>query len=206
VDVLPIITGIAMMHRNLISLGVSVLLGAVPIFGCVSRSGDKTEATSDGSMLRDSSARDTVTHLSSSAPVELGAQPVRVVLGSASEKRTLGARLETLASNHGLHLVLYDVRAESPPGTLYHLYLDLPVGAVPEPNDPHHIGSVNFYDAMRDRGPSTLGRSYDITAAVRKLKDAKMLPEETSVTIVTSRPPEAGARPVIGRIQIVEQS
>lgn len=127
-------------------------------------------------------------------PVELGSGPVRVKLGGVKLAHRAGKRL---------FLVLRGLEAKTPPGVLYHLYLDLPEGVRPAKDDPRHIGSVNFFNA--GYGPKDAFRSFDVTDLTRTLAAKRLLTAQTTVTILPLRAPEAGASPVIGRIELIEQ-
>ena len=155
----------------------------------------------------------TVTRMSSggSAVIGLSDKRVRVPLESAApEGRAPAGTLSVPASPHRLYLVVRDLQAVGQPGTLFHIYLDLPESVAPKPNDPRHIGTVNFYNAIREpRGPGAGSRgvdeSYDITDVVKRLTAKRMLADPPSVTIIATNLPEAASIPTIGRIEIVEQ-
>lgn len=160
----------------------------------------------------------TVTRMSSSgsAVIGLSDKRVRVPLESApttAEGRAPTTRLSVPASPHRLYLVVRDLQAVSQPGTLFHIYLDLPDGVAPKPDDPRHIGPVNFYNAVREaRGPGATGAgsrgidvSYDITDVVKRLTAKRMLTDRPSVTIIATNLPETASVPTIGRIEVVEQ-
>lgn len=160
----------------------------------------------------------TVTRMSSSGSGAIGLSDkrVRVPLESApaiAEGRAPVGKLSVPASPHRLYLVVRDLQAVSQPGTLFHIYLDLPDGVAPKPNDPRHIGTVNFYNAIREaRGPEATGagsrgvdESYDITDVVKRLTARRMLADRPSVTIIATNPPEKASEPSIGLIEVVEQ-
>lgn len=144
----------------------------------------------------------------STAPVELTANPVRVKLvsGMSDKNASLGQMLESLPASRNVYLVVTGLRAVKEPGTLFHLYLDLPEGVTPKPDNAWHIGSFNFYnavpvpDAPRDKSESPI--SIDITDVLRKLHSSRKLTSDTTVTIMPTRPLEAGAEPMIGHISI----
>ena len=146
--------------------------------------------------------------------IELTEHPVRVVLAPSPESGVavgLAARLTALEPARRIYLRLRDLRAEEQPGTLYQLYLDLPAGAVPGKDEPRHIGSLNFFNAVRLEGTTPEARavpidlSLDITDVARTLGKKKLLEDATNITIVPSRAPRAGSKPSIGRLEIVEQ-
>jgi len=145
--------------------------------------------------------------IATAGPIELETVPQRVSLTASP-----GKGLET---DQPVSLVLHDLRATEQPGVVYHLYLDLPPGATPEQDDPRYIGTFNFYDAIPiDAGDSdgreTPGKSsgffsYDISGTARTLRGRGMLSERTTVTIRAGGTPTPGAKPVIGRMELVRQ-
>lgn len=147
--------------------------------------------------------------LASAHAVELTAQPVRVQL--VSEKNGQGTspdrQLKSLPDSRNVYLVLSGLSAATPPGTLFHLYLDLPEGVTPKPGDAWHLGSINFYNAVP--GPDTpkdkpaLPTSIDITGVARKLRSEGKLTSVSTITVMATRLPEAGSKPMIGSIAII---
>ncbi len=109
-----------------------------------------------------------------------------------------------------IYLVLRDLRAAEQPGVLYRLYLNLPPDSQPEKDDPHYVGSLNFYSAVPPESNSSgpeggLFRSYDLTTLLRNLQQREPLGDRTTITIIPSRVPATNAKASIGRIEIVEQ-
>lgn len=147
-----------------------------------------------------------MTIATASGPVVLGNGPTQVVC----EARNLAARVETLTQNQRIYLVLRELHAAEQPGVLYHLYLDLPQGSKPEKDDPHYVGSVNFYNAVpleggRAGSNAKLFRSYDLTALLKNLQQRNPLSDRTTITIIPSGVPAISAKASIGRIEIMEQ-
>jgi hypothetical protein len=125
----------------------------------------------------------------------LGKGPTRVAI-------TLAENRSALATDPGrrLHLVVRGLRAETQPGVLYHLYLDLPPGTKPSGDDPRYLGSINFFNAHAGQ-PALF--SFDVTDVVRNLRERRLLRPETTITIIPMDTPEASV--VIGAIELVEQ-
>ena len=143
--------------------------------------------------------------IATAGPIELETVPQGVSLAASLGK--------ALGPDRHVFLVLRDLRATEQPGVLYHLYLDLPPGATPEQDDPRYIGTFNFYDAIPiDTGegkktatPSSGFFSFDISETARALRGRGMLSERTTVTIRAGGTPTPGAKPVIGRMELVLQ-
>jgi hypothetical protein len=142
--------------------------------------------------------------VASAKAVELAAQPVRVKLVSGNSGDGI---LQSLPASRSVYVVLSGLSATKPPGTLFHLYLDLPEDVAPKPDNAWHIGSINFYnaavgpDALKDKAdlPITL----DITDVVRKLRAGQKLTAASTITVTATRTPEADSKPVIGQIALV---
>ena len=141
---------------------------------------------------------------------ELTAKPIRVELSITKNKdknADLGSRLGSLPASQHIYLVLKGLHATSQPGTLFHIYLDLAEGVTPNPEDIRHLGSINFYnaipvqDAPKNKAPLVV--SLDITDAIRTLQSKRSLGHAGTITIAPTRPPEAGAKPVIDHIEII---
>ena len=141
--------------------------------------------------------------------VELTDKPVRVELVSekGDKNASLGQMLESLPASRSVYLELTGLHAVEQPGTLFHLYLDLPEDVAPKPDNAWHIGSVNFYNAVAGpdapKDKSTLHISIDITGATRKLLSSHKLTSANTITIVPTRALEADSKPMIDQIAIV---
>ena len=134
-----------------------------------------------------------------------GATRVRLGAGEASEAETGGTIIPR--SGRRLYLVLRNYRAESPPGTVYRVYLELPANATPEIARRHYVGTFNFFDAVPHHGGAAAGQTYsfDITELARRLAPQGGISRTPNVTIVPAGRPIESARPVIGEISIVER-
>jgi hypothetical protein len=148
-----------------------------------------------------------ITHLASSAVIELGEKPARVALRPEGARTAFDARAQALSHARRLHLVFHGLRAEAQPETLFHVYLNLPPDAVPKDDDVRRVGTLNFFGAIRDPGAEAAGlsRSFDITDLVARLHREHLLTDDTTVTIMASRAPVAGAKASIARVAVVEQ-
>jgi hypothetical protein len=149
----------------------------------------------------------------SAHPIELSATPVRVALNPPGRTAAAGEWsriLSALGPERRLVLVLGDLRMDEPPGTLINVYLNLPEGVTPRPDDTHRIGSMNYFSVVQPRnapapGPSpSHERRFDITDLVRGLVESRSMTGAPSVTLVASRPPAEGSRAAVGRIEVVE--
>lgn len=146
-------------------------------------------------------------------PHSLGAGALRVPLkyaasATSSGGAALGARVGSLGRGRRIRLVVKGLRAREQPGVVYHLYLDLPEGARPARDDPHYVGTLNFYDAS-GFGPedsrSKVFRSFDVTEVVMNLRARELLAEQTTVTILPSGVPKSSSKPEIESLELVEQ-
>lgn len=149
-----------------------------------------------------------------SAPAALDSLPAVGALVPAPGAKgdvTLAGRIRALPADHKIYLVLRDLRANAAPGVLFHVYLDLPVGAKTAKDDPHYVGSFNMFNDVVAPGSAASDpkrrsfRSYDITELARKLQAQQALTAETTVTILATHAAAEGSKPVVGRIELVEQ-
>jgi tyrosinase len=147
-----------------------------------------------------------------SGPVELagGSATAELMPASTEQGRKLGARLGSLASNERIFLVLRDLVTQEQPGVVYQVFLDLPAGSTPGKDDPRYVGVTNFYGAAKAQGPeassSSAFRSFDVTDVLRNLQRQNQLADRVTVTIVPAGAvPNAVAKPVIGKIELVVQ-
>ncbi|HTC49217.1 MAG TPA: hypothetical protein VK722_17985 [Candidatus Aquilonibacter sp.] len=145
---------------------------------------------------------------SASLPVKLGSRPITLTLApaSAAEELTLTAALKNLKPEERIYLMIRDLKASEPPGVFYDLYLDLPRGAHPKPEDAHMVGTLNFYNSVGvSAGNPGFFFSFDVTEIAKSLQAHNLLAGRTSVTVVPSGTPEANAEAVLGRIELVKQ-
>jgi tyrosinase len=142
--------------------------------------------------------------IAAAGPVALGNGPTEVVL----ETKDLASRVAALAANRHLYLLLRDPQAQAQPDTLYHVYVGLAPGSAPEKGSASDVGTLNFYNAVALEAGSknkTTFRSFDVTGLLKNLQQRNALGDRTMVTIVPSGVPAEGAKPSIGRIELVEQ-
>jgi hypothetical protein len=153
-----------------------------------------------------------------SGPIVLGNGATRVPLLDAapatSSEGGLAALLKRTRPKQQLFLLLRDLSAAAAPGTLYHIFLNLPEDHTLSlsTREPHLVGNLNFFNFVRtsNEDPGAIKQevfcSYDITPVARKLGKRGLLTRETTVTIVPDNSPEAGSEPVIGRLEIVARA
>lgn len=144
---------------------------------------------------------------SAEGPIELTESPRQIRLAfsgaDANGPRALGDLLASLEPGQRLILQVRDFQAAGPPGVLYHLYLGLPPGETPAQDDFRHVGTINFFDAV----PSKKGfYSFDVTGVLQRLQRETNLGLEAVVTVIPAGTPETGARPALGRIDLVVES
>jgi hypothetical protein len=153
------------------------------------------------------SSQETVLASSASA-IELTAAPVRVKLvAGKSDSTNLGQILQSLPASRSLYLELTGLQAVKQPGTLFHLYLDLPEDVAPKPGNAWHIGSINFYNAVpgpdAPKDKPALPTTIDIADVLRNLRSSQKLTADSTITIMATHPPEAGSKPMIGQLAII---
>jgi tyrosinase len=160
------------------------------------------------------------TYNRTTSAVSLGSGPVKVTLAApaTAAAQPLAERIAALPANRHLYLVVRGLKANLQPGTLYHVYLELPDEAAGEHREHYLVGSLNFFDAAGHgdhgehaaAGGSSGGGegkfySFDVTDLARELAAAGKLGAEPSLTVLPGDQPEAEAQPVVGEMTLVEQ-
>ena len=123
--------------------------------------------------------------------------------------KALSARVATVGAGRKVYLVAKGLGTDEPPETIYRIYLGLPQGVAPNPDELYYVGSLNFFNAS-SRGaqaakPDPRFLSFDVTSLLKTLQSRNALGDNATVTIVPASKPRAGAKPVIGEIALVAQ-
>lgn len=148
--------------------------------------------------------------IATAGPILLDTGPARVTLKAAEAGVTPAVKLTSLAANHRVYLIVAEMSAAEQPGVPYYIFFDLASEANPNRNDPHYVGTITFFNAVKLEGTSAESTdprffSFDITGIIRKLQSRKMLTDETTVTVKPVGVPAAGTQARIGRLDLVEQ-
>lgn len=148
--------------------------------------------------------------IATESAVSLAATPVRVRLGEGSTPAGLEA-----PDDRELYVVVKGLEAETQPGVVYNLYLNLPEGASGEAEEAHRVGSVNFFGAVgHGEGGSHGGGaaaaevtekfiSFKITDLYRRLRAEGA--SASDLTIAPAGEPAGAANPVLGEVSLVRQ-
>ncbi len=149
-----------------------------------------------------------VTLARSNRLVELGARPVSIPLAPTAP---MG---EPPEAPRQLFLTISKIHSKTPPGSSFDVYLNLPAGTKPGPDEEvYFVGRLSFFARMaqgdshaaHDEGPSI--RAFDITALARRQADAGAWRQAPAITIVAVYPEDivegAGAR--LGGIEITRR-
>jgi len=141
----------------------------------------------------------------SSGSVALGQGPVRATL-AADGGTNVAAHIAGLAPDRRVFLVFRGLSAAAEPGAGYAIYLGLPKGVMPAAGDRHYVDSINFFNAVRPAGtaPGDQFFSFDVTSAVHALAGKGELGQGLDVVFVPEGPIAASAKPVVGRVELVE--
>jgi hypothetical protein len=173
---------------------VAAVLVLVPVGACQAAHGDAGTQRKTSMETKEVAPR----------AVAVSRTPVRVRV-TPKNGRSIAAQVEALGRGRRLYVVLRGFRAEEPPSTVYHIYLDLPAGVKPLEDDPRYIGSINFYESYSGPGADDKFRSFDITDVARSLRTRGLMKDGTSITIVPGTDPGAGAKALISKIELIEQ-
>jgi len=144
--------------------------------------------------------------LAAANAVVLKGETTRVALAAAGgDTAGLQRRLADAARRSAVYLVLDDLKAAQVPSVVYEIYLGLPPGAAANPDDPHYVGTLNFF-AVAPPNTARRSRSFEVTSIVEKLTSQRQPGGDLAVTIVGRRQSEeTGEPPSIGRVALVAQ-
>jgi tyrosinase len=143
--------------------------------------------------------------------VTLSGEPVSVNLqappSTAAGLGDLIQMVKNLGPTRRLFLVIRNLRAETEPGAVFHIFLELPDGGADES---HKVGSIHFFDAVGGHATSAAMAqqkffSFDITDLAKRLAAEGRLTTTPRLTIAPSNELQSNAQPVIGEITLIEQ-
>jgi hypothetical protein len=162
----------------------------------------------NGSTKLDNPAR--VLEVSTSGPFNLTKPSVRIALRPAGKQSGgLSSEIDKLKSNQRMYLVLRGVHAASQPGTLYHLYIDMPEDSLLKHDVIRHVGVLNFFGSVprAQSGKRVSGglaqRSFDISELLRTLNSKKWLTDPTTLTLVRYQEVQAHSEPSVDSVEII---
>ncbi|HSK38150.1 MAG TPA: hypothetical protein VK943_00130 [Arenibaculum sp.] len=135
--------------------------------------------------------------------VQLGDAPVRVPLRMAQTAAPVYP--DAVGQGRRVLLIFEDLRAAAPTGAPFDVHLGLPAGARPEPDGPHYVGTISFFDAVSPPGNGAEGPSavLDVTDPFQALRARGLLDDEPSVTLVPSGRLAPRADPSIGGVVLM---
>jgi len=144
--------------------------------------------------------------LASTGAVKLASEITRVPLAMAADAAAaLRRKLAEVAGSRAIYLVLDDLKAAEAPAIVYEVYLGLPAGANPQPDDPHYVDTLNFF-AVAPPNTQRRARSYDVTTLVSSVLSRGTADADFAVTIVGRNPGgRATEPPTIGSIALIAQ-
>jgi len=144
--------------------------------------------------------------LAATGAVKLAGEVTRVPLvASADAAAGLRRKLAEAAGARAIYLVLDDLKAAEAPAVVYEVYLGLPAGTNPQPDDPHYVDTLNFF-AVAPPNTQRRARSYDVTSMVGSVLSRGTADADLAVTIVGRNPGgQAAAPPTIGSVALVAQ-
>lgn len=143
--------------------------------------------------------------LASAPSVTLAGETTRVPLAAGADVAALRRKLAD-AVGRRVYLVLDDLKAAEVPPVVYEIYLGLPAGADPHDDDPHLVGTLNFF-AVAPPNTARRERSFDVTSLVASLLSQGSPGGDLAVTIIgRGQPaPAAATAPTIGSVALVAQ-
>jgi tyrosinase len=75
------------------------------------------------------------------------------------------------------------------PGAFYQVFLNQPEGQAPDPASPHFLGNIALFGSDHHGGGGEVTRTFDISAAVRALRDKGQWTGQLRLTFVRGNPP-----------------
>ena len=143
--------------------------------------------------------------LAAANSVVLAGETTRVTLAAGAEAAGLLRRLADAARRSAVYLVLDDLKAAQVPSVVYEIYLGLPAGAAANPDDPHYVGTLNFF-AVAPPNTARRSRSFEVTSIAERLTSQRPPGGDLAVTIIGRRQSEeTGEPPSIGSVALVAQ-
>jgi hypothetical protein len=147
--------------------------------------------------------------------VPLGAKAVTVPLathnlpelGGAQKATNFSVQLSNALETRQLYVVLNNVQVRQEPGVTYAVYLNVPTGAEPVPDDPGYVGMLNFFSLHGEHSDHDGGASiaFPATDILKALQQQGRDPTQPTVTLVPDGNYIAAAEPRIGSISLVSQ-
>ncbi|MFJ4142947.1 hypothetical protein [Pseudomonas sp. NPDC089734] len=131
-------------------------------------------------------------------------EPARLSAGSYTvHLKAVGAETDKPDLNGRWTLKLSGIWAAGKPSSPYGLYLNLPPGTQPTPEDPGYVGTLSVYDTPRRYDPQRSRKvSYDLLPAFSRLKASGRLKMVSTLTLLPVRPPESAQTLHIQQVEI----
>jgi hypothetical protein len=148
-----------------------------------------------------STAKAAATEIATSpGPVALTAEPTRIVLRPVDAVDIAAALAQT--PGRRFSLVLSGIAADQPPATGYLVFLNVPPGATPGPQDLGLAGPLSFFGVPPASGGSGRTVSFEISDVLARLQAAGRLDDGLTITIAPAGKPKSESRPTIARIAL----
>jgi hypothetical protein len=138
--------------------------------------------------------------MSKGGAIALAPEPIRVAL--EANNAGLSAALAEAASRR-FNLLLSGLATNKPPGTGYSVFLNVPEGATPDPQDVGFAGTISFFGVSATTGAAR-AVSFEISGVLQRLRAAGRLGDGLTVTIAPAGKPRPDSRPTINRIALFE--
>ena len=138
-----------------------------------------------------------------SVPLEPGATRVTLELSphlAGPESAGLEEVLRTAGEGTEPTLVIRDLRAATPPGVLYHLYVGLAEDEEPAQDDPRYVGSIQFFDAVPEKDGFF---TFSLGPQLEHLRRERAWSGPLTVTLRPTGPPEEGAEATLGAVELI---
>jgi tyrosinase len=146
-----------------------------------------------------------------SGPVSLGGEPVSVALataGAAAGNANFSAQIATALQTSQVYVVLNNIQVRQEPGVVYAVYLNVPQGSKPAPDDPGYVGTLNFFGVHGEHagaGHDGVRVAFLATDVLKTLQQQGRSAPQPTVTLVPQGDIVPGAEPKIGSISLVSQ-
>jgi hypothetical protein len=128
--------------------------------------------------------------------------------GAAAGNANFSAQIATALQTSQVYVVLNNIQVRQEPGVVYAVYLNVPQGSKPAPDDPGYVGTLNFFGVHGEHagaGHDGVRVAFLATDVLKTLQQQGRSAPQPTVTLVPQGDIVPGVEPKIGSISLVSQ-